>query len=132
VCSSLGKGREDPYNKGSLGPSPGRADLNTTAKNVFLWIVIIVAIVVFWNFLNTMKNGNVEDIKYSEFTQLVDNDKIRSSGSNPVTMTGNQVEGFYVDAGKERKFRVIVPKGAEETVANTLVGKGLSVRDRRG
>jgi cell division protease FtsH len=101
--------------------------LNTTAKNVFLWIVIVVAVVVLWNFLNNFKAGNVEEINYSEFTQIVEDGEIRSSGSNPILITGNQVEGTYLSAGNEIKFKARVPKGAEETVADTLVSKGFVV-----
>ncbi len=104
--------------------------MNTTAKNVFLWIVIIVAVVVLWNFLNTVRSGNVDEVNYSEFTSMVKNDKIRSYPTSPVTLTGNEVEGQYVDSatGTERKFRVIVPKGSEETIANTLNEKDIIVK----
>jgi len=104
--------------------------LNTTAKNVFLWIVIIVAVVVLWNFLNTVRSGNVDEVNYSDFTSMVKNDNIRSNPTSPVTLSGNEVEGKYIDSvtGTERKFRVIIPKGSEETIANTLNEKGIIVK----
>ncbi|MFQ5928687.1 MAG: ATP-dependent zinc metalloprotease FtsH [Acidobacteriota bacterium] len=104
--------------------------MNTTAKNIFLWIVIIVAVVVLWNFLNTVRNGNVDELNYSEFTSMVTNDKIRSYPTSPVTLTGNEVEGKYLDSATqtERKFRVIIPKGSEETIANTLNEKRVIVK----
>ena len=104
--------------------------MNTTAKNVFLWIVIIVAVVVLWNFLNTVRSGNVDEVNYSEFTSMVKNDKIRSYPTSPVTLTGNEVEGKYLDSATkiERKFRVIIPKGSEETIANTLNEKDIIVK----
>ena len=104
--------------------------MNTTAKNVFLWIVIIVAVVVLWNFLNTVRSGNVDEVNYSEFTSMVKNDRIRSYPTSPVTLTGNEVEGKYLDSATdtERKFRVIVPKGSEETIANTLNEKDIIVK----
>lgn len=104
--------------------------MNTTAKNVFLWIVIIVAVVVLWNFLNTVRSGNVDEVNYSEFTSMVKNDKIRSYPTSPVTLTGNEVEGKYIDSATdtERKFRVIIPKGSEETIANTLNEKDIIVK----
>jgi len=98
--------------------------LNTTAKNVFLWIVIVVAVVVLWNFLNSFKAGDVEEIKYSEFNRLLENGEIRSSSNKPIVMTGNLVEGTFQESGNEHKFRVLIPKGAEETVADILVSKG--------
>jgi len=104
--------------------------LNTTAKNVFLWIVIIVAVVVLWNFLNTVRSGNVDEVNYSEFTSMVKNDRIRSYPTSPVTLSGNEVEGKYIDSATdtERTFRVIVPKGSEETIANTLNEKDIIVK----
>lgn len=104
--------------------------MNTTAKNVFLWIVIIVAVVVLWNFLNTVRSGNVDEVNYSDFTSMVKNDNIRSNPTSPVTLSGNKVEGSYIDSvtGTERKFRVIIPKGSEETIANTLNEKGIIVK----
>jgi len=103
--------------------------LNTTAKNVFLWIVIIVAVVVLWNFLSTVKNGNVQELTYSEFTAAVDEGRIKSTLS-PVVMTGNKVEGKYLPAGapSESNFRVLIPKGSEETIANALNAKGVKVK----
>ena len=104
--------------------------MNTTAKNVFLWIVIIVAVVVLWNFLNTVRSGNVDEVNYSEFTSMVKDNRIRSYPTSPVTLSGNEVEGKYLDSSTdtERKFRVIIPKGSEETIANTLNEKGIIVK----
>jgi cell division protease FtsH len=103
--------------------------LNTTAKNVFLWIVIIVAVVVLWNFLNTVRSGDVREVNYSEFTAMVKDNKIRSYPNAPVVLTGNEVEGKYVDVNEiEQLFRVIIPKGSEETIANTLNEKDIIVR----
>ncbi|RPI27802.1 MAG: ATP-dependent metallopeptidase FtsH/Yme1/Tma family protein [Acidobacteria bacterium] len=103
--------------------------MNTTAKNVFLWIVIIVAVVVLWNFLSTVKNGNVQELSYSEFTALVDEGRIKSN-PNPVLMTGNKVEGKVLQPGaaSETPFRVLIPKGSEETIANALNAKGVKVK----
>ena len=103
--------------------------MNTTAKNVFLWIVIIVAVVVLWNFLQTVRTGNVREVNYSEFTSMVKDNKIRSDPNAPVVFTGNEVEGKYVDANDtEQPFRVIIPKGSEETTANTLNEKDIIVK----
>jgi cell division protease FtsH len=103
--------------------------LNTTAKNVFLWIVIIVAVVVLWNFLSTVKNGNVAELTYSDFTTYIDEGRIKST-INPVVMTGNKVEGKYLAPGasSESNFRVLIPKGAEESIANLLNAKGVKVK----
>ncbi len=80
-----------------------------------------------WNFLNDFRTGDVKKLKYSEFNQLVENDKIRGNNQTPVVITGNSVEGVYDDGGSDVKFEVLIPKGAEETVADTLVAKKLTV-----
>jgi cell division protease FtsH len=105
--------------------------LNTTAKNVFLWVVIVVAVVVLWNFLNSFKSANVEEITYSEFNQLVQNDALRSSRGNPIVITGNQVEGTFEESGNDRKFEVLIPGGAEQDIANLLIEKGMAVEIRK-
>ena len=106
--------------------------LNTTARNVFLWILVVVAVLVLWNFLDTMRNGDVDDINYSEFTALVKNGQIRSYPTDPLIFSGNgnQVEGKYLEMSgeAERKFRVIIPQGSQETIANTLNENGVIVK----
>lgn len=102
--------------------------MNTTAKNVFLWIVIVVAVVVLVNFLNTVRTGTVDELTYTRFAELVESNLIRSSEQDPVTVTGNLVEGFYIRNGSETNFKVFVPKGAEETVANLLIDQGVIVK----
>ena len=101
--------------------------MNTTAKNVFLWLLIVVSIVMLWNFLNDFRNGDVQQLKYSEFNQLVENDRIRGTNQTPILITGNTVEGVFDDSGSDVKFEVLIPKGAEEAVADTLVAKDLAV-----
>jgi len=85
---------------------------------------------VLWNFLNTVRSGNVDEVNYSEFTSMVKDDRIRSYPTSPVTLSGNEVEGKYLDSSTdtERKFRVIIPKGSEETIANTLNEKDIIVK----
>ncbi|GAB4238159.1 MAG: ATP-dependent zinc metalloprotease FtsH [Acidobacteriota bacterium] len=101
--------------------------MNTTARNLFLWIVILVTIVVLWHFLNTLNTGNVEEISYTQFHQLLQNEQLRSSPGNPIVISGNQVEGTLVQNGNDRKFKVIIPNGAEQEVADRLLEKGLYV-----
>ena len=84
----------------------------------------MVAVFVLWNFLSSVKNGNVEEFNYSEFTEAVKNGLIRT-----VTMTGSKLEGKYLPAASpnEKSFRVIIPKGSEETIANTLNEQNVTV-----
>lgn len=101
--------------------------MNTTAKNVFLWILIIVAVVVLWNFLNNFQNRNDDQLKYSQFIHYMESDQIKGTDDHPVQFTGNLIEGKYVRGGVERGFEVRVPKGAEKDIAHTLDQKGVVV-----
>ncbi len=98
--------------------------MNTTARSIFLWVVVIVAVVALWQFLAQVKSRDVDQFNYSEFTQKLTDGEIQQ-----ITMTGNKVEGEYLPAGSEilRSFRVIIPKGSEETIANQLDAKGVMV-----
>ena len=99
--------------------------MNTTAKNIFLWIVIIVAVVVLWQFLSTVKEGSYDELTYSEFTE-----KIQEKEVKRVTFTGNLIEGMYrpTDSPQaSRPFRAVIPRGSEETIANTLNDQGVAV-----
>ena len=99
--------------------------MNTTAKNIFLWIVIIVAVVVLWQFLSTVKEGSYDELTYSEFTE-----KIQEKEVERVTFTGNLIEGMYrpTDSPQApRPFRAVIPRGSEETIANTLNDQGVAV-----
>jgi cell division protease FtsH len=101
--------------------------LNTTARNVFLWIVIVVAVVVLWNFLNSFNRANVDQISYSEFNKRIESEALVSNKTNPIIITGNRVEGTYVEGNSEGRFEVLIPKGAEPDIANLLIEKGLIV-----
>ena len=99
--------------------------MNTTAKNIFLWIVIIVAVVVLWQFLSQVKDGTYEEFTYSEFTQKVQDKEIER-----ITLTGNLIEGAYRPSDSpqsSRTFRTVIPKGSEETFATTLNDQGVRV-----
>ncbi len=98
--------------------------MNTTARSIFLWVVVIVAVVALWQFLSQVQSGEVDQLNYSEFTQMLSDKKIEQ-----ITMTGNKVEGEYISAASDslRSFRVIIPKGSEETIANQLDAEGVVV-----
>ena len=99
--------------------------MNANAKNIFLWIVIIVAVVVLWQFLSTVKNGSYDELTYSEFTEKVQDKEVEK-----ITLTGNLVEGMYrpTDSPQaSRPFRAVIPRGSEETTANTLNDQGVAV-----
>ncbi|MGH9342048.1 MAG: ATP-dependent zinc metalloprotease FtsH [Acidobacteriota bacterium] len=99
--------------------------MNTTAKNIFLWIVIIVAVFVLWNFFSTVQDGNQKKLTYLDFTRALKNQQILE-----VEMTGNKVEGKFTPSrasGEQQSFQVFIPKGAEETVADALIAQGIQI-----
>ncbi len=93
--------------------------MNTTAKNIFLWIMIIVAVVVLWNFLSSVRNSGVESLSYTVFMKAVQNKEIKQ-----VTITGNKVEGEFNNG--TRKFKTLLPNNAAD-VAETLNNNGATV-----
>ena len=99
--------------------------MNATAKNIFLWIVIIVAVVVLWQFLSNVKDGSHDELTYSEFTEKVEDKEIEKAN-----FTGNLIEGTYrpTDSSQSsRPFRAVIPKGSVETFANALNDQGVRV-----
>ncbi len=97
--------------------------MNTTAKNIFLWLIIIVAVLALWQFLNSMKDSNVDEINYSKFMSLIDKEAIRGTPSRPVTIFKNKVEGTYMDLetdGSDRDFRVFISPEAGVTIGEAL------------
>ena len=94
------------------------------------WIVIIVSAIVLWPLMIGVKNGQTDDIHYSQFVDLIREGQIQSTPSMPVTFAGNRVKGRYVHAEtqSEQSFQVVIPKGSEERIVNTLNEKGVSVK----
>jgi len=81
--------------------------LNTLAKNVVFWLVIIVLALVAYHFLagNTVLQT---ELPFSEFLSQAEAGKI-----SEVTINGNDVEGTYLEkdaAGQPRTFHTITPE----------------------
>jgi cell division protease FtsH len=99
--------------------------LNTTAKNIFLMVVVIVAVIALWSFLSSMKQGTVDEAKYSIFTTWVEEKRIDTATINQ----NGLMEGKYRPANsqQERSFRVVIPVDEIGTIANTLDEQGVAV-----
>ena len=70
--------------------------MNNTGKNLFIWIVIAVTLIIVFNlFNNQVENRNQIKIPYSEFLEYVEKDKI-----NDVSMVGRVITG-HLDSGRE-------------------------------
>jgi len=92
--------------------------LNSTLKSLLFWMVLIVGVVLIWNFSNSFQQRD-RVITFSEFMQRVDSGQVAS-----VTITGSEVTG--VDKSNEG-FRLVVP-GQFDGLANKLLDKGVVVK----
>ncbi len=99
--------------------------MNTTAKNIFLMMVIIVAVIALWNFFSNVKNGAVDEKSFSAFAAMVNESRIESV---EISQSG-AVEGKYRSSNSEtRNFTVVVPKDAVDRIASTLTEQGANVK----
>ena len=81
--------------------------MNTLAKNILFWLVIIVLALVAYHFLagNTVTQT---ELPFSDFLSQAEAGKI-----SEVTINGNDVDGTYVDkdaSGQPRTFHTITPE----------------------
>jgi len=79
--------------------------LNQFYKNLALWMLIVLAMVFFFNTYRTQK-VDYEDISFSEFVAAVDTGKVKE-----VTIKGQEISGRYTEsAGREKKaFHTFAP-----------------------
>ena len=95
-----------------------------------LWIVIIVSAIALWPLSSGLNSGQTDNINYSQFVDLIREGQIQSTPSMPVTFAGNRVKGHYAhsETQSEQSFQVVIPKGSEERIVNTLNEKGVIVK----
>ena len=97
----------------------------TTAKNIFLMVAVFVAVILLWNFLDSVQNGSPDEKSYTEFTRLMEKGRIRE-----VTITqSGQVIGKYVPDGSDtlRDFKAVIPTDGMATIVTHLSDNGVSV-----
>ena len=70
--------------------------MNNSGKNVFIWVIIAIVLVLVFNLFN-QNQGQTRSTKvpYSEFLKLVDNDKV-----NDVSIVGRTISGNLDDGSK--------------------------------
>ena len=70
--------------------------MNNSGKNVFIWVIIAVVLVLVFNLFNQNQNQTRSTkIPYSEFLKLVDSDKV-----NDVSLVGRTISGHLDDGSK--------------------------------
>ncbi len=98
--------------------------MNTTAKNIFLMVVIIVAVIALWNFFSNVQNGSAVDITFTNFISMVNDNRIDSA---KISQGGN-VEGKYRPPNSEvRGFKTVIAPSSVDRIANTLNEQGVNV-----
>ena len=97
----------------------------STAKNIFLMVAVFVAVILLWNFLDSVQNGSPDEKTYTEFTKLMELGRIREA---TITQSG-QVTGRYVPDGDDspREFKAVIPKDGMENIATHLSDSGVEV-----
>ncbi len=97
----------------------------STAKNIFLMVAVFVAVILLWNFLDSVQNGSPDEKTYTEFTTLMDDGRIKEA---TITQSG-QVTGKYHPEGADslRDFKAVIPKDGMETIATHLSDNGIKV-----
>jgi len=95
------------------------ANLNSTIKNVMVWLLIIVVVVVMIGLYNSYQKGPVKELSYKEFLGSIDNRKVREA-----VIKGTVVEGTL--EGKQR-FTTNLPDFAQPKIAESLVKAGANV-----
>jgi cell division protease FtsH len=98
----------------------GGRELNTTLKNVLLWVVVIVAVVVLVNFLYTLKQANVVDLSFSEFYESIGKKTI-----DKAVLSGDEVRG---ELGNGTAFKTVIPEDSRLDLAKQLAEAGVRVK----
>ncbi len=111
--------------------------MNNSGKNVFIWVVIALVLVLVFNLFNQEKSqSKVAQVPYSEFLKLVERDKV-----NDVSMVGRTISGHLDDGTnfstytppndpslieKLSTHNVIIDAAPEESAVSPLLGLFLS------
>ena len=91
--------------------------MNSTLRSFVFWMVLVVVVVLIWNFSTRFQTGD-NAMPFSEFVRQVDSGQVDS-----VTLTGNEVTGTTSDGST---FRTFAPPQYEGLV-NKLVERDVAV-----
>ncbi len=83
--------------------------MNSTMKTVVLWLTLIVVGLVLWKMISSSASGTkVQEINYTEFRSLVEQDKVAK-----VTIAGTEAHGEYRNE-KNHTFHLTIPDKNQE------------------
>ncbi len=107
--------------------------MNNSGKNIFIWVVIAIVLVLVFNLFNQNQGQKrIAKVPYSEFLKLVDNDKV-----NDVSIVGRTISGHLDDGSKFSTYtppndpniidklsshNVIINSAPEEAAVSPLLG----------
>ncbi len=91
--------------------------MNSSVRSFAFWMVLVVVVVVIWNFSTQFQTGD-SSVPFSEFVQMVEAGQVES-----VTLTGNEVTGSTTSG---ESFRTFAPPQYEGLV-NKLVERDVAV-----
>ncbi|MFP6572233.1 MAG: ATP-dependent zinc metalloprotease FtsH, partial [Vicinamibacterales bacterium] len=94
--------------------------MNTSVRSFAFWMVLVVAVVLIWNFSTQFQTGD-NAVSFSEFVRMVDAGQVEN-----VTLTGNEVTGSTTSG---ESFRTFAPPQYEGLV-NKLVERDVAVSAR--
>lgn len=93
-------------------------NLNQFYKNISLWLVIVLMMVMLYNIFNQQQAGQQVDIGYSEFLAMVEDGQVKS-----VVIQGQEL---YVTDVSGSKYKSFAPEDGE--LIKTLRDKGVAIK----
>ena len=94
--------------------------MNNAMKNILLWVIIIVAVVVLYGLYNNYQEGSVKELSYKTLLENIDSKSIREA-----TIKGTAVEGTLLS---KQRFTSTVPEDGQSKIADALVKSGANVK----
>ena len=94
--------------------------MNTTLKNVLLWVVVVVAVIVLVNFFVQLRQQEVVDIGFSEFYASIEKKGVQSA-----VLSGEEIHGKMSDG---RSFKTVIPEDSKLDLAKELTKNGIEVK----
>jgi cell division protease FtsH len=97
--------------------------LNSTLKSLLFWMVLIVVVVLIWNFSTTFQRSE-SPMAFSQFLQYVEKSEVET-----VVITGSEITGTLkrsVSGDGSNKFKTYAPT-QYEGLANRLADRGIQI-----
>ena len=101
--------------------------MNDLAKNLLLWVVVAVVLMVVFQSFSPKLAGAGQDVVYSQFVQDVQNDRIKTVDSASDERTANNtVRHQYRVLSAEEKEQMVAIKDAGQALIDIINAQGRS------